>query len=221
MLKQKEETPVNANGWLASFIDLIMLLITFFIMIYAALQERNDEDNGVMKSIQGRFSLNKNIQFKGTEVGMLYALLNKNIKEFEMEENIKLQLSDEKVTIGVAYSDIFNEDDGSLKVNSDIMNFLNQSLYNMNMNKIDISNVINIDKVNKQKYNDDLNISQRMVLFFSKFVTFAKSLKGLDTSKTMQLNNHFIGDGEIFPRKISDSKYADHVININIYSEKE
>lgn len=134
---------LQKNTWIISFVDLLSVLLVFFILIYSLEQQKEDNWQTMPKSIITRFSPIKGKTYtRLIDLSYLHAILSKLQKDNPVIlDRLLFELLDNKLVIIMPESKIFADDKIMLIQNStDIINLIVETL-NRVSNKIEIYSI--------------------------------------------------------------------------------
>jgi hypothetical protein len=142
---QSDLPEFKKNAWMYSFMDLVLLLICFFIMIFAATRQLSKDSDKVFDSVREKFSAN--ILYSENEgVNIIYDTLSSHIKHSNMSEYLDIAKENDKVSIIIPHKFLFTHDVINKEANK-IADFLSNALFNITKNRIGIENQIDIDSM--------------------------------------------------------------------------
>ena len=148
----EEIDKIKRGAWLITFNDLLSLLLTFFILLYAL----NEHDFKIRNLIETKpiNLLNGGEKFnypstRATEVDYLYfVMLQKLSKIPELRNKLFLHHKNDKLTISLYNSSLFGNNEDELMLNAEpLIYFLSSSLFELR-NKVSISAVDDLYGVN-------------------------------------------------------------------------
>ena len=197
------------NAWMYSFMDLVLLLICFFIMMFAATRHINKDADKVFESVREKFSANI-IYTENDGIDIIFDTLSSHIKHSDLSSYLSIFKDAKKVSIIIPHKFLF--DSGHItKEALKISNFLSNALFNITKNRIEIENQINLDNILNMDSNSNL---EKHIEDATKIAISIQSLlrdKGLRSS--LAIRNIF----KIIDYQSSDSLSS--ALSINIYSE--
>ena len=129
------------NAWMSSFMDLILLLVCFFVMIFG-ITKNSKLASKIVRDVEDD-SFAHASDFSDHQKIILDALIG-HIKDAEMQDYVKLEKRENKISLVIPHEFLFDENklhDHALS----IANFLSKLLFNITNYRISISNHIVCD----------------------------------------------------------------------------
>ena len=199
------------NAWLHSFLDIVLLLICFFVMIFAATRDYSMNEQEIIYSVRERFSTNvdRGDIFGDQGVFSVMNVLNSKLKNHEVNDYIDITSDANQISIIIPYKFLLK--DGELtKEAVMVADFFVEFLFNVNKNKVNIINLVDLDSLMMQK------------VFIDKQKVVDYSLKSLIKLEKL-FRDKGLSDDIIMMNKFSPIRYkAESIYNavqINIYSD--
>lgn len=210
------ETKEKKNAWLYSFMDLTLLLTTFFIMIFALVKANEEERSGITNSLQEKFSVNKRNLYTGTSnLDYLESLLNKNSLTAKVDSLLNIKHIDNSLHIIIPYDHIFEQDTGLLNAPKALLEFIIASLFNLKKNKVEFLSVIVDNDYSRGKITDIYN---NILSWNIKSMHFYNLLLESGASKKIVLGSKYI-DQLDFNIPQEEAKIYSNSFRIVIYDD--
>jgi hypothetical protein len=204
---QNDLPEFKKNAWMYSFMDLVLLLICFFIMMFAATRHVSRDADKVFESVREKFSAK--IQYiENQGINVIYDTISSHIQHSNLSPYFDLSKDDKKVSIIIPHKFLFKEGSVTEEANK-IADFLSNTLFNITKNRIEIENQIDIDSALKANSGIEDKIEES-----TKIAIKIQSLlreKGIRSS--LFIRNIFR------PINYKNSNSISSAVSINIYSE--
>jgi hypothetical protein len=139
------------NAWMYSFMDLVLLLICFFIMIFAATRQMSKDSDKVFESVREKFSANI-IYSENEGLEIIFDTLSSHIKHSDISTYLDIAKDNHKVSIIIPHKFLFSNGDMTKEAHK-IADFLSNALFNITKNRIEIENQIDIDSILENSHN--------------------------------------------------------------------
>ena len=156
MLAKRDQNE-KKNAWLSSFMDLILLVLCFFIMLFAASKEIKKDASRVFDSLKGKFD--QQHPSASQTPTFVYDILERQIKNSKLDKLIKLELDSKKVSMLIYHRDLFHGAVFTAEADK-IAAFISDSIFNITRNEIDIHNVLDLNDLwieGGTEYIDDID----------------------------------------------------------------
>jgi hypothetical protein len=199
------------NAWLHSFLDVVLLLICFFVMIFAATRDYSMREQNIINSVRERFSakVDRGDIFADQGVIAIASILNSHLKDKKINDYIDVIADINKLSIIIPYKFLL-KDGNPTKEAVMIVDFFVEFLFNISKKKMEILNLIDLDAIMiKKSFSDRKDVIDYSLKSLIKVEALFRG-KGLSNEVS-------------FVNKFSSIKYKNEsiydAIQINIYSD--
>lgn len=190
--QKKKVEPAAANEWMNTYADVVTLLLTFFVLLFAISNVNSKKYDALVKSVNpdgiivseavGALNGGTEVPSSSTEFDAVYKKINDYIQENELQDDIDITKTDDYILLRFKDNVLFNPDKSVLTGNGQaILSFISDALLTTE-DKIDQINIEGhtADSIdgNYSAFSWDLSVSRAVNV-----LRFMVENKGLEPSK--------------------------------------
>lgn len=150
---QKEQEPEKAGAWMLTFADLLSLILTFFVMLYAMSAVVEPKWHKIKSSLTRRLNPDKEIHEiiltadksipkvetkQALNVTYLFSILQEKMSAEKALAVLKIEAKDDHLTITVPMSLFFKKEDARLTKNAQEIMALLEEIFHQMGNRVDV-----------------------------------------------------------------------------------
>ncbi len=190
---QLELIQAKSNAWMLTFVDTLSILITFFILIYASSNQKNNFSNQPSTVLMPAVK----------DLSFFYRIMQDKIIKAQQEQYFCLSDLAKSIIITIDAETLFPKQSSALKVEANnILSFIAEALDDID-NNIIINSYVEFDQERYDKFTLPLN--RAMVLAgYLKSIGYEKNIETKGFTKKNIQNNCHLGKSQVIDLVINE-----------------
>lgn len=99
----------KSNAWLSSFMDLILIMITFFILMFALNSKDLEGQTGMIESLRGKFNVFRSKNSPQASLYLIHKVVLQALDANEIMYTTRVRVNQDNIGIELPYKVLFDE----------------------------------------------------------------------------------------------------------------